>query len=106
MECHTLHRTSHRVLEVAMVRKVVITAGASGIGKHIAAAFVAAGDDVYFCDIDAGALKSAATELIGLKTRVCNVGDQHAIEKMVADAAARLGGIDLLVHHPGLSRPQ
>jgi NAD(P)-dependent dehydrogenase (short-subunit alcohol dehydrogenase family) len=88
-----------------MTRKVLVTAGASGIGKHIAAAFVAAGDDVYVCDIDAGALKSVAAELKGLKTGVCNVGDRHAIEKMVADAAARLGGIDVLVNNAGISGP-
>jgi len=88
-----------------MVRKVVVTAGASGIGKHIAAAFVAAGDDVYICDIDADALKSAAAELKSLKTGVCNVGDRRQIERMVADAATRLGGIDILVNNAGISAP-
>jgi len=88
-----------------MSRKVLVTAGASGIGKHIAAAFLAAGDDVYTCDINADALKSAAAELKGLKIGICNVGDRAQIEKMVADAADKLGGIDVLVNNAGISGP-
>ncbi len=88
-----------------MSRKVLVTAGASGIGKSIAGAFLAAGDDVYVCDINAGALVSAAAELKGLKTGLCNVGDRGEVETMVADAAARLGGLDVLVNNSGISGP-
>jgi len=42
-------------LEVAISRKVLVTAGASGIGKAIAAAFLTAGTHVYACDINADA---------------------------------------------------
>ena len=38
-----------------MTRKVIITAGAAGIGKAIAGAFLAAGDNVYVCNVNAGA---------------------------------------------------
>ena len=88
-----------------MSRKVLVTAGASGIGKHIAAAFLAAGDDVYTCDLNADALKSAAAELKGLKTGVCNVGDRGQVQRMVAEAAAMLGGIDVLVNNAGIAGP-
>lgn len=88
-----------------MSRKVLVTAGASGIGKRIAAAFLAAGDDVYTCDINAAALESAAAELKGLKTGLCNIGDRQQVEKMVADAASKLGGIDVLVNNAGISGP-
>ena len=88
-----------------MSRKVLVTAGASGIGKQIAAAFIGSGADVYTCDINAEALKSAAAELKGLKTGICNVGDRAQIERMVADAAKELGGIDVLVNNAGISGP-
>jgi NAD(P)-dependent dehydrogenase (short-subunit alcohol dehydrogenase family) len=88
-----------------MSRKVLVTAGASGIGKHIAAAFIRSGADVYTCDINEEALKSAAAELKGLKTGVCNVGDRTQIEHMIADAAKQLGGIDVLVNNAGISGP-
>jgi NAD(P)-dependent dehydrogenase (short-subunit alcohol dehydrogenase family) len=45
------------------MRKVLITAGASGIGKHIVSAFLDAGDAVYTCDINSDALRVAAEDL-------------------------------------------
>ena len=50
------------------MQRALVTAGASGIGKEIAAAFLSAGDSVYTCDIDRTALDAAALELPGLKT--------------------------------------
>ncbi len=88
-----------------MSRKVLVTAGASGIGKSIAGAFLAAGDDVYVCDINADALNSTAAELKGLKTGLCNIGERGQVETMVAEAAKGLGGIDVLVNNAGVSGP-
>jgi NAD(P)-dependent dehydrogenase (short-subunit alcohol dehydrogenase family) len=88
-----------------MSRKVLVTAGASGIGKSIAAAFVAAGDDVYVCDIDADGLALTASELAGLKTGICDIADRSQIETMVADAVDQLGGLDVLVNNAGIAGP-
>jgi NAD(P)-dependent dehydrogenase (short-subunit alcohol dehydrogenase family) len=41
----------------------------------------------------------------GLITRHCNVGDRAAVEAMVADAAPRLGGIDVLINNAGMGGP-
>jgi NAD(P)-dependent dehydrogenase (short-subunit alcohol dehydrogenase family) len=88
-----------------MPRKVLVTAGGSGIGKHIAAAFLAAGDDVYACDINADALATASADLKRLKTGLCDIGDRRQIAKMVADAAEKLGGLDVLVNNAGIAGP-
>lgn len=40
-----------------------------------------------------------------MKTGVCNIGDRAQIEQMVADAAAQLGGIDVLVNNAGIGGP-
>jgi short-subunit dehydrogenase involved in D-alanine esterification of teichoic acids len=56
-----------------MAQRVLITAGASGIGKEIAKAYAALGAKVCVCDIDAKALDMAAKEIPGLKTVVCDV---------------------------------
>ncbi len=88
-----------------MARKVLVTAGGAGIGKAIARAFLAEGSDVYACDIDPAAMASAATELEGLKTGLCDVADRFQVEAMVAEAAAALGGIDVLVNCAGISGP-
>ena len=85
------------------MRKVLVTAGASGIGQEIAAAFLSAGDGVYTCDINRAALEATARELPGLKTGVCDVGDRKQIETMMADVASQLGGIDILVNNAGIS---
>jgi NAD(P)-dependent dehydrogenase (short-subunit alcohol dehydrogenase family) len=88
-----------------VARKILVTAGASGIGKEIAKAFLAAGDTVYTCDINSSALGAAAHELKGLKTGACDVGDRNQIEVMVADAVKQLGGLDVLVNNAGVSGP-
>jgi NAD(P)-dependent dehydrogenase (short-subunit alcohol dehydrogenase family) len=85
--------------------KVLITAGASGIGLAVARAFYATGASVYICDIDVPALERAAGELPGLLTRRCNVGDRADVTAMVADAVARLGGLDVLVNNAGIGGP-
>jgi NAD(P)-dependent dehydrogenase (short-subunit alcohol dehydrogenase family) len=88
------------------MRKILVTAGASGIGKEIAAAFLSAGDTVYTCDINQAALEEAKRELPGLKTGVCDVGDRKQIEAMIADAVTQLGGgIDVLINNAGVSGP-
>jgi NAD(P)-dependent dehydrogenase (short-subunit alcohol dehydrogenase family) len=88
-----------------MTQKILITAGAAGIGLAIARAFHATGASVYTCDIDAGALARAAAELPGLHTGICDVGDRAAIASMVAQAADALGGIDVLVNNAGIGGP-
>ena len=85
--------------------RVLVTAGASGIGLAIARAFHATGARVYVCDIDEAALARAAGELPGLFTRRCNVGVRAETTAMVADAAQRLGGLDVLVNNAGIGGP-
>jgi NAD(P)-dependent dehydrogenase (short-subunit alcohol dehydrogenase family) len=86
-------------------RNVLITAGANGIGLALARAFHADGARVYICDLDEPALARAASALPGLLTRACDVGDRAAVAAMVADAAARLGGIDVLINNAGIGGP-
>jgi NAD(P)-dependent dehydrogenase (short-subunit alcohol dehydrogenase family) len=88
-----------------MMRRVLVTAGASGIGKEIAAAFLSAGDSVYTCDVNRAALEGTAGELPGLKTGVCDVGDRKQIEAMMADAVSQLSGLDILINNAGISGP-
>jgi NAD(P)-dependent dehydrogenase (short-subunit alcohol dehydrogenase family) len=86
-------------------QRVLITAGAAGIGLAIAKAFHAAGARVFACDIDGAALDSAAAALPGLMVRRCKIGDRADTFAMVADAAQRLGGIDVLVNNAGVGGP-
>lgn len=88
-----------------MTLRVLITAAASGIGLEMARAFVSSGARVFICDIDAPGLGRAAAALPGLETSDCDVGDRTAAVAMVTEAAARLGGIDVLVNNAGVGGP-
>ena len=88
-----------------MGQRVLITAGANGIGKEVARSFAANGAAVCICDIDAQALETAAKDIPGLKTIICDVSKREDIERMVASAAETLGGLDVLVNNAGISGP-
>ncbi len=87
------------------MKRVLITAGAGGIGMALARAFHATGARVCICDIDDAALARAAAELTGLVTRNCDVGDRAAVGLLVADVLQQLGGLDVLVNNAGIGGP-
>jgi len=85
--------------------RVLITAGAGGIGLAIARAFHAAGARVYVCDVDTQALERLSAEMLGVFTRRCAVGERAETTAMVADAVEQLGGLDVLVNNAGIGGP-
>src|SRR5438874_13279493 len=86
-------------------QRVLVTAGAAGIGREIARAFAAQGAKVFVCDIDAKALDAVAQEINGAVTKVCDISKRADIEAMVPFAAEALGGLDVLVNNAGISGP-
>jgi NAD(P)-dependent dehydrogenase (short-subunit alcohol dehydrogenase family) len=88
-----------------MTQRVLVTAGASGIGREIARAFARNGASVFVCDIDAKALGAVATDILGLKTGVCDVSKRADVERMVAECVRTLGGLDVLVNNAGIAGP-
>jgi NAD(P)-dependent dehydrogenase (short-subunit alcohol dehydrogenase family) len=86
-----------------MPQRVLITAGAAGIGREIARAFAATGSQVFVCDIDEKALEQLSKELPGVTARVCDMASRVQIERMVPEAVACLGGLDVLINNAGIS---
>ena len=86
--------------------RVVVTAGASGIGLAVAQKFLAGGALVSICDIDQGALESTLQANPGLHGAVANVGDAQSVEQFFAKATAALGGVDVLVNNAGIGGPR
>ena len=86
-----------------MPQRVLITAGAAGIGREFARAFTATGARVFVCDIDANALAAIAKEIPGLIAQPYDMSRRAEIERMVPDAVARLGGLDVLINNAGIA---
>lgn len=74
----------------------MITGAASGIGEAASEAMRRQGASVAGLDINANADWIIA----------CDVRDQESVDRAVAEAAARLGGIDVLINCAGLGLPQ
>lgn len=86
-------------------RRVVVTAGAAGIGLATAKAFAANGDRVHICDIDERALEQVTEANPMITATVCDVSDRRSVEAFVVEAVHALGGIDVLVNNAGISGP-
>lgn len=82
-------------------RRVLITGGASGFGKHIAGTLKAAGDEVAIGDIDEGHVARTSQEL-DVAGFVVDVRIRGQVESLVAEAAATMGGLDALVVSAGV----
>ena len=87
-------------------QRVVVTAGASGIGLAIAQRFLDSGCQVFICDIDEPALESALSDNPGLQGLITNVGESRSVEIFFTEAMATMGGIDVLVNNAGISGPR
>jgi NAD(P)-dependent dehydrogenase (short-subunit alcohol dehydrogenase family) len=86
-------------------QRVLVTAGASGIGREIALGFAAAGAKVCVVDVDANSLASLEREMPGVRTAVCDLSQRAEIERAVPAAITALGGLDVLVNNAGISGP-
>lgn len=85
-----------------MAQRVLITAGAAGIGREFARAFAATGAKVFVCDIDDKNLAALAEEIPGLVAQRCDMGSRSEIERMVPAAVHALGGLDVLINNAGI----
>ncbi len=87
-----------------MENKVIVTAGASGIGAAIAEKFLSQGALVHIADIDAKAVH-ALTEREGLSSSVTDVSDEGSIATMFDTALSNMGGLTTLVNCAGIAGP-
>ena len=86
-----------------MSQRVLITAGAAGIGREFARAFAANGAKVFVCDIDEKSLAAIAKEIPGITAGRCDMASRAEIERMVAEAVGMLGGLDVLINNAGIA---
>jgi NAD(P)-dependent dehydrogenase (short-subunit alcohol dehydrogenase family) len=84
----------------------LVTGGGSGIGRATAAALAGAGAAVAVLDLDPARADAAAEELAAAgyaaSAHPADVTDEASVERAVEAAAARHGGIDILVNSAGI----
>jgi NAD(P)-dependent dehydrogenase (short-subunit alcohol dehydrogenase family) len=85
--------------------RVLVTAGAGGIGRATARAFAAEGARVHICDVDRQALAAMAESDPAISQSICDVSDRVAVAALIDKAVATLGGLDCLVNNAGIAGP-
>jgi NAD(P)-dependent dehydrogenase (short-subunit alcohol dehydrogenase family) len=85
--------------------RVLVTAGAAGIGRAIAQTFVDHGARVHICDVDPAALPTAKAALPSVTQTVADVASLADVERLFADVERALGGLDVLVNNAGIAGP-
>ena len=86
-------------------KRVVVTAGASGIGKVIATEFAEAGAKVHTCDVAVEQLEALAESHPGIATSVADVSVPEDVERFFDEVLVNLGGLDILVNNAGIAGP-
>jgi NAD(P)-dependent dehydrogenase (short-subunit alcohol dehydrogenase family) len=85
--------------------RVLVTAGASGIGRAIAESFAAAGAKVHVTDVAESTLAAAIDAVSGLTGTVGDASSVNDVDRAFDDVSASLGGLDVLVNNAGIAGP-
>jgi 3-oxoacyl-[acyl-carrier protein] reductase len=87
-------------------KRALVTGASGGIGREIAKALAGAGARVALSGTRVAALEDTRKEMAGTDHVVlpCNLSDLDAVDKLVPDAEAALGGVDILVNNAGITR--
>jgi len=86
-------------------KRVLVTAGANGIGLAITRGFIQSGAKVLICDVDEASLKRAQQDLPGVMTTVADVSDEQSVERLFAQVDAQRGGLDVMINNAGIAGP-
>jgi NAD(P)-dependent dehydrogenase (short-subunit alcohol dehydrogenase family) len=84
-------------------RKVLVTAGAAGIGRAIADRFRGLGAEVMVTDINPAAVDAAKQD--GFAVALSDVSDEAQVVSLMQEVRNRLGGLDVLVNNAGIAGP-
>ena len=85
--------------------RVLVTAGAAGIGRAFAETFADAGAKVFICDVDERALAAFHAARPDIGANVADVAVPAQVDVMFGVAAAHLGGLDVLINNAGIAGP-
>ena len=86
-------------------KRVLVTAGADGIGLEITRAFVEAGAQVLVCDVRPESLERLAKDLPNVHRCIADVSVEKSVASMFELLDEKLGGLDVLVNNAGIAGP-
>lgn len=84
-------------------KRILVTAGANGIGLAIASKFRELGATVFVTDIDPDAVDKARVN--GLLAAVSDVSDEGQVRELMDTVRDEMGGLDVLVNNAGIAGP-
>lgn len=85
--------------------RVLVTAGAAGIGRAIAQTFAVNGARVHICDVAQAALDAFGREEPEISGSLVDVSSADEVDRLFADVQRELGGLDVLVNNAGIAGP-
>jgi len=86
-------------------QRVLITAGAGGIGLAVAERLAGFGARIFVCDVDERALGAFGRSFPQAGTIKADVSDDAAVDRLFEAVAQRLGGLDALINNAGIAGP-
>lgn len=86
-------------------QRILVTAGASGIGRAIADMLIGHGARVHVCDVEDRFLEDFAKAHPKSGLTKADVSSEADVDRLFAGVAASLGGLDVLVNNAGISGP-
>jgi NAD(P)-dependent dehydrogenase (short-subunit alcohol dehydrogenase family) len=95
----------HDTLRPLPKLRVLVTAGANGIGAAMVRAFHAAGARVHVCDVDRSALDRLVAEVRGITGSIVDASIEAEVDAVFADVRSHLGGLDVLINNAGIAGP-
>lgn len=85
--------------------RVLITAGAGGIGRAMTDVFHKAGARIHICDVVQAAIDDTVKAFPGVTATLADVSSTKDVDRLFADARKQLGGLDCLINNAGIAGP-
>src|SRR3954451_25206725 len=86
-------------------RRVLITAGAAGIGRAMTDIFHNAGARVHICDVVQPSINETRKALPGVTATLADVSKLKYVDLLFAKVRQQLRGLDCLINNAGIAGP-
>ncbi len=85
--------------------RVLVTAGASGIGRTVTEMFAAGGARVHITDVAEDAVNETLAKVPGVSGTTGDASASDDVDRVLSDLKNGFGGLDVLINNVGISGP-